>query len=629
MPSAAADLSGILSSRFGITEFRPGQEDVIDAILDGQDVLAVMPTGYGKSLCYQLPALVLPGPTLVVSPLISLMADQVSALRKQGIMAAFINSTMTQNEQIACLNAVSRGGVKILYVAPERFGSPKFMDVISGMDVSLFVVDEAHCVSQWGHDFRPHYLSLAAAVAGLGRPPVAAFTATATPDVRKDIVQGLKLESPAEFLAGFDRSNMILDVRICCGHDAKFAALEDALEGNGTPAIVYTATRKNADRVASVLSRPDRPCLIYHAGLRDEDRMRVQKAFMDDEVPIVVATTAFGMGIDKKDIRLVAHFDVPGSVESYYQEVGRAGRDGYPCRGLLLFNYADTRTQDFFIEGANPGREIVESVYRHIAGAVSSDAVEWSARDIARRLSMKNEMQVNTSIYILERHGLVERAGRGENVTGMNGNSSALGPRTFRLLGTTRDEIPVDWVALAKKRNADQMRIKRMVSYAYNNKKCRRGFILDYFTGRAIRYRCGVCDVCRGDAGETTASRAAPSIAKKTVRLSKRVRKKVLVRDESSESSTPLVLRTQDTEDAQPLTPTASAAFERLRALRKNLASAENVPPYCIAHDRMLRDIARTMPRTVDDLRRIRGFSNKRTDKYGLHVLNALTQGSE
>lgn len=688
MDSEVVNLSETISSRFGIAQFRPGQEDVVQAILDGTDCLAVMPTGYGKSLCYQLPALLLPGATLVVSPLISLMADQVTALRKLNLPAAYVNSSLSFPDQITCLSALKRGDIKILYVAPERFSSQRFLNALADVDISLFVVDEAHCVSQWGHDFRPHYLRLADAAKRVGRPPIAAFTATATPEVRKEIAAGLGLESPVEFLAGFDRANLMLDVEVSPGQDAKFESIENALAENGVPAIIYTATRKNAEKVAKALDQPDRPCLVYHAGLEDTDRVRVQQAFMNDEVPIVVATVAFGMGIDKRDIRLVAHFDVPGSVESYYQEVGRAGRDGYPCRGLLLFNYADTRTQEFFIEGSNPPRAIVESLYAKIWDLSNEEGhpeseplpVEISTKEIAQTLGLKNDMQVHTAVVILERHGLIERGKSGENpahirrvswkpdkgesakaailraldnafdedlldgvdiekndlcrLTGMDwasltrhlseldraGVLSYAPPfrgRALRPIPPRRSDLPIDWAALARKKMWDDQRLKRMVAYAYNTKYCRRGFILDYFTGKPLRYRCGTCDVCRGS---TTGSEA------KSQRTESKKKKRLLLDPRSSviapEKS--LVIREQAPEVEVPLDSASAALFERLRKLRKQLADADHLPPYCVAHDRMLRDLARARPHSLEDLRRIRGFGPKNSAKYGAHFLAAV-----
>lgn len=701
------DLSRVLSDRFGISEFRPGQEDVVRAILDGTDVLAVMPTGYGKSLCYQLPSLLLPGATLVVSPLISLMADQVTALRKLNLPAAFVNSSLTFDEQVTCLAALKRGDIKILYVAPERFSSQRFLGALAEVDVSLFVVDEAHCVSQWGHDFRPHYLRLADAAKRVGRPPIAAVTATATPEVRKDIAVALGLESPAEFLAGFDRANLMLDVDICPGQDAKFRSIENALDENGTPAIIYTATRKNAEKVARALDRPGRKCLVYHAGLEDTDREQVQQGFMRDDAPVVVATVAFGMGIDKRDIRLVAHFDVPGSVESYYQEVGRAGRDGYPCRGLLLFNYADTRTQEFFIEGSNPPRAIVESLYEKIWD-LSPDAepMEIATREIAESLGLKNDMQIHTAIIILERHGLIERGKSGENpahvrriswnpespadlpppsrgrtevggtaktnllraleqafdedlidgvdiskndlcrLTGMDwtalsrhlseldraGILSYAPPfrgRAIRPVPPKLPVIPIDWTALARKKTWDDQRLKRIVSYAYNNKSCRRGFILDYFTGRPLRYRCGMCDVCRGYTNHRAEVKGLGTEQKRKKSQTGSLSPQSSVLDPKSSrpgSSNPIVIREQVSDGEEPLDLDASALFERLRKLRKQLADADHVPPYCVAHDRMLRDLARSRPRTLAALRQIRGFGPKNSAKYGPHFLAAVQE---
>src|SRR5918912_1708821 len=350
---------------FGFEDFREGQREVISAILEGRDTVVVMPTGGGKSLCYQLPALMKPGATIVVSPLIALMKDQVDALAARNLPATFINSSITFEEQKARIQGVRRGLYKLVYVAPERFRSAHFVETLRSVDISLFAVDEAHCISQWGHDFRPDYLRLKAAIAATGRPQVAALTATATPYVRADIIEQLGLVEPRAFVSGFDRPNLSINVvhtqkeREKIAHVRRLAA--NAPQGSG---IIYSSTRKSVEQVTQRLREARLSVVAYHAGMEDAERVRAQEGFMSGARQMIVATNAFGMGIDKPDIRFVAHYHLPGSIEAYYQEIGRAGRDQLPSDCVMLFNYADKRTQDYFIEGSYPPPETVARVYQ-------------------------------------------------------------------------------------------------------------------------------------------------------------------------------------------------------------------------------------------------------------------------
>ena len=344
-----------LTRHFGHESFRPGQEDVVRAALAGRDLLAVMPTGSGKSIGFQLPALLLPGVTLVVSPLVALMKDQVDELTRKGIAAAAIHSLMSPDDRDAALAAAAGGRLHLLYVSPERFASRRFSDRLGDLAVARFAVDEAHCVSEWGHDFRPDYRRLAEASArcrradgSAGRPPMLAFTATATPEVRRDIVELLGLANPALFVAGFDRPNLFFDVRRVSGELEKRVLLPELVAGRR--ALVYAATRKSTERAAVALRTAGQQALAYHAGLDEAERHRVQNAFAAGSARIVCATNAFGMGIDRPDIEAVVHFEIPGSLEAYYQEIGRGGRDGRPAEATLLWNYVDVRTREFFIE---------------------------------------------------------------------------------------------------------------------------------------------------------------------------------------------------------------------------------------------------------------------------------------
>ena len=355
-----ADLSVSLHRHFGHREFRPGQEEVVRTVLSGRDVLAVMPTGSGKSLGYQLPSLLLPGLTLVVSPLIALMKDQVDELGRKGIPSGALHSLQTSDERRGTLRAARDGTLRLLYVSPERFAAESFDALLPRLRVSLFAVDEAHCVSEWGHDFRPDYRRLADAArrcrradGDAARPAMAAFTATATPEVRDDIVALLGLVHPRVFVAGFDRPNIHLEVRRVSGDREKRRVLPDLVRGRR--ALVYAATRKSAERAASVLAEDGVPAAAYHAGLPDAERSRVQDGFASGALTVVCATNAFGMGIDRPDVEAVVHYELPGSLEAYYQEVGRAGRDGRPAKATLLWNFVDVRTREFLIDRDDEG----------------------------------------------------------------------------------------------------------------------------------------------------------------------------------------------------------------------------------------------------------------------------------
>ncbi len=349
-----SDVRAVMRAHFGHQQFRQGQERIVDAVLGGHDVMAVMPTGSGKSLCYQLPAMILPGTALVVSPLISLMKDQVDELNRRGIASGALHSMLTADQRRRIVSAARAGELRLLYVAPERFASELFLDLVGDLVVSRFVVDEAHCVSQWGHDFRPDYRRLRAAAARCrrgdgvpGRPPMAAFTATATPEVRDDIVALLGLDRPQLLVAGFDRPNIFLRVERVDEED-KDALLPPLVRGRR--ALVYTATRKTAESTAAYLSASGITAAAYHAGLKDGERTRVQDAFAAGSMPVVCATNAFGMGIDRPDVDAVVHYAIPGSVEAYYQEIGRAGRDGRAATATLLWDYGDVTTREFLID---------------------------------------------------------------------------------------------------------------------------------------------------------------------------------------------------------------------------------------------------------------------------------------
>src|SRR5881296_2909227 len=409
------DLSLLLRERFGFEEFRPAQKQVIDRVIAGENVLAVMPTGSGKSLCYQLPALALPGLTLVVSPLIALMKDQVDQLGSLGLPATVINSTVSREQQRTRLEQAIAGRMKLLYIAPERFQSEDFRAGLARAKISLFAVDEAHCISLWGHDFRPDYLRLRKAVDHLKSPPVLALTATATPAVRRDIVAQLGIENATQVVSGFDRPNLYLEVREVATSLEKIRAIVE-LARWAPLGIVYAGTRKNVEEIYASLRRAGVEAAAYHAGLPPEDRKAVQERFMNASECVIVATNAFGMGIDRSHVRFVVHADIPDSVEAYYQEIGRAGRDGEPARCLLLFNYADKWIPEFFIDSSHPPADILKYVFEKLCRAGQPAIVG----DAWRRLSGTNDHRFHASIALLQRFGYIEKiqtqAGRGVRI---------------------------------------------------------------------------------------------------------------------------------------------------------------------------------------------------------------------
>ena len=396
-----------LRARFGFPDFRPGQERAVQSVLAGRDTLVVLPTGGGKSVCYQVPALLLPGLTVVVSPLISLMKDQVDALTARGIPATFVNSTLTAGEVAERMARVSRGEVKLLYVAPERFDVGTAAERLRGVGVSLLAVDEAHCISEWGHDFRPSYLRVAQVREKLGWPPAVALTATATPHVRQDIVRQLRLENAETIITGFDRTNLRYHVVPTRRDAEKDDALIDVLRRHAGVAIVYASTRRNVEKVTATLERAGITAAAYHAGLDDAHRHDVQEAFMQESVRAIVATNAFGMGIDKPNVRVVVHHAMPGTIEAYYQEAGRAGRDGKPSDVYLLHSFPDRFTHEFFIKGAYPDRTTVERVYeRALRMADSSGAVQLEAGQIAGALPGKvSDREVESALRLLIKAG--------------------------------------------------------------------------------------------------------------------------------------------------------------------------------------------------------------------------------
>ena len=475
-----------LKKYFGFSCLREGQDQVVASIMEGRNVLVVMPTGGGKSLCYQLPSLCRDGVCLVVSPLIALMKDQVDALVARGIPATMINSSLSFPEQKERLEGMKKGAFKLVYVAPERFGHEGFMHALAEVDVNMVAVDEAHCLSQWGHDFRPDYLKLGKAVEMMGRPQVAALTATATPRVREDILKHLGLDDPVTIVRGFARENLYFRITACDTHKDKYKRLYELVKRYKT-GIIYCSTRKKVEQVYEALSDFGLSVTAYHAGMTDEQREEAQNAFMNRHADIVIATNAFGMGIDRADVRFVAHFEIPGSVEAYYQEAGRAGRDGEEAYCELLFNHADLRTQEFFIEGVNPGIPLIVELYELLRKHCSAEThdVMWSLEEMAERLKCRNAMQVGAALSVLIRNGAISR----HDVPGQRVKLTRVTDPSVSGL-----KIPLDEDALREKEVRDREKLKAMTEFAYSS-GCRQQWILNYF-GEEDGAPCGRCDQC-------------------------------------------------------------------------------------------------------------------------------------
>lgn len=478
----------VLQKYFGYDSFRDGQEDVIDSVVSGQDSFVAMRTGGGKSLCFQVPAMCLPGTALVISPLIALMKDQVDTLLAKGIPAAALNSNMSYEEVNQTLAAARRGEYKLLYIAPERFDSDWFLRSLEQIPISFVAVDEAHCISVWGHDFRLAYRRLPEALDSIGkstgkRISRVALTATATPSVRDDVVKQLGLNNPAQFMLGYARDNLTLMVKTLDRSETKDIALLDYLNSRpkGEPTIIYSATIKTMPEIAQTVSKSGRSVVIYNGKLDPATRERNQELFIKGEVDVIVATNAFGMGIDKADIREVIHYNVPASLENYYQEVGRGGRDGNPARGMMFFQHgADERLQRFFIDGNHPRVESVRALHSNYRRQ-GKGKTEMHRTNVTRGIPFATQFQDEALLRRLKHCGQIDYT---QGSTYETWSIEIKNP-----------EAPIDLRDLADQRRTAEGNLESMLTFA-KTKKCRMKMLLEHF-GDLNPKDCGQCDRCK------------------------------------------------------------------------------------------------------------------------------------
>ena len=586
-----------LKTYFGYDDFRGGQEEIIDALLAGRDALAIMPTGAGKSLCYQIPALLLPGITLVISPLVSLMRDQVTQLVQMGVPAAYLNSSLTFQQYLLALSRAKEGRYKIIYVAPERLETEGFQSFVREADISLVAVDEAHCISQWGQDFRPSYRNIPAFVERLqSRPPLGAFTATATPEVREDIEHLLSLRDPLRVTTGFDRENLYFEVQQPA--DKRAALLELVKSRPGKCGIVYCSTRKNVEEVCDFLRERGVAATRYHAGLELEERQKNQEDFLYDRAQVMVATNAFGMGIDKSDVRYVIHYNMPKDLESYYQEAGRAGRDGEPSSCILLYSGQDVRTGEFLITHSEPREELDERT-----------AAALRERDLQRLRQMTGYCRTRRCLrqYILHYFGEFAPDYCGGCCNCLHNfeevDISREAQLIVRCVAELGQHFGVNLVAEtlcgADTEKVRKFHLDREPSYG----------LLGELTQKQVRERIrflldeGILQLSPGEFPVVRLGERAEDVAQNAPTLTMPVVK---------EERAPSIRRAPAELDGRQ-----AELFERLRALRASIARRQGVPAYVVFSDKTLRELAATQPQTLAEFRAVSGVGTVKAERYG------------
>lgn len=595
------DKNEVLRKYFGHTAFRGGQEQLVDCILSGKDCLGVMPTGAGKSICFQVPALMMNGTTVVISPLISLMRDQVNALRENGISAACINSSASESESRETFLRASSGDLKILYVAPERLETEGFKRLCERLEIPLVAVDEAHCVSHWGQDFRPSYLKISGFVSSLKkRPVIAAFTATATDIVKNDIVSILGLHEPLSLTTGFDRPNLYFEVR---KPDSKDAELLKILRDSPGSAIVYCATRKNVESVCEMLKKNGINAAMYHAGFNAETRKTAQDDFLYDRVDVMVATNAFGMGIDKSNVSLVVHYNMPKDVESYYQEAGRAGRDGSAARCVLLFNYGDVELAKYMID-----------VSHEDANLDYSEQKLLKERDMKRLRKMTNYCDTTRCL----REFILDYFGEKSNKHCSNCSNCE---KDFKLADVTIEAQKIlSCVFRVKQRRKSAS--KTVISLILTGSRDKR--VLDFGFDELSTYgimsdvpRKKITEIINFLEGEGYISIVGEyNSCELTPKADEFIKsKKSLVMRVSEKSARVPVKVSQDTENE---------LFQNLRKVRRNIASVLGVPPYVVFSDATLRDMTTKLPRTHNELLEVSGVGELKAEKYGKKFLSVI-----
>lgn len=604
----------ILEQYYGYTSFREGQEPMIDALLGGSDALGIMPTGLGKSLCYQIPALLLSGVTLVISPLISLMKDQVTALTQMGIPAAFLNSSLTAAQCDKMLRNTESNEYKIIYVAPERLLTDSFLSVARRLTISLVAVDEAHCVSQWGQDFRPGYLKIKQFFEELPqRPTVGAFTATATPAVRQDIVGLLELREPAVVTTSFDRKNLYLEVRRPQEKEKLAELLAFLGENSGKSGIIYCSTRKAVELVCERLCGEGYSAACYHAGLPAQTRKQNQEDFQSDRKTIMVATNAFGMGIDKSNVSFVVHYNMPKDIESYYQEIGRAGRDGMPAKCLLLYSGKDVVTNQFLIQHSEGGGEeldgeakreiMVKSLERLKKMTFYSNTSECLRQTILAYFGEKAENNCSACYncdHNFEEEDITVNAQKILSCISRAGERYGVkiivdilrGAENPRLAETGLNRLSTFGIM----RGEPEKRIRSMIDFLVMN------------------------DYAASTGGEYPVLKLAPN-AGALLRGEKAIAMRI-IKEEKAAAKT-----RQGRQKAQA--EQNSALFSRLRALRFTLAKEQGVPAFVIFTDATLNDMCAQLPRTLQELRQVSGIGEAKAQRYGQAFLGEIAQYCE